>query len=158
MLRILLLGRPISRCVKNLQIKTKTQSPVVNRTKRVYYRENKTMTYSQAASASSSIRKSYGRNQNTTAFASSRSRLGPISHLIILTIIISMMGLVYLTQVTKTYSLGYKVDELTKRQTALSEEHSNLELESVKLQSQTRVKNSAVAANLETVTPSSYAQ
>ena len=69
-----------------------------------------------------------------------------------------MMGLIYLTQVTKTYSLGYKVDELTKRQTVLSEEHSNLELESVKLQSQNRVKSSTVAANLETVTPSSYAQ
>jgi cell division protein FtsL len=115
------------------------------------------MTYSQAVS-SSSVRRSYGRNQNTTVFASSRSKLGPISHLIILVVIISMMGLVYLTQVTKTYSLGYRVDELTKRQTSLSEEHANLELESVKLQSQTRVKNSTVATNLETVTPSSYAQ
>ncbi|MEK7471689.1 MAG: cell division protein FtsL [Patescibacteria group bacterium] len=116
------------------------------------------MTYSQAASSSSSIRRSYGRNQNTTAFASSRSRLGPISHLIILVVIISMMGLIYLTQVTKTYSLGYRVDELTKRQSTLSEEHANLELESVKLQSQTRIKDSTVAAGLESVTPSSYAQ
>jgi len=69
-----------------------------------------------------------------------------------------MMGLVYLTQVTKTYSLGYKVDALTKRQATLSEEHSNLELESVKLQSRNRIKSSVVAANLETVTPTSYAQ
>lgn len=69
-----------------------------------------------------------------------------------------MMGLIYLTQVTKTYSLGYRVDELSKRQTTLSEEHANLELESVKLQSQNRVKNSTVASSLESVTPSSYAQ
>lgn len=115
------------------------------------------MTYSQAVSTLHS-RRSYGRNQNITAFTSSRSRLGPISHLIILVIITSMMGLVYLTQVTKTYSLGYKVDELTKKQSALNEEHAGLELESVKLQSQNRVANSAVAGNLETVTPTSYAR
>lgn len=116
------------------------------------------MTYSQAVSSSTNIRKSYGRNQNITSFSYGRSKLGPISHLIILVVIISMMGLIYLTQVTKTYSLGYKVDDLTKRQTSLSEEHAKLELESVKLQSQARVKNSTVASNLETVTPTSYAQ
>ncbi len=124
-------------------------------------RKNKTkMTYSAATSTPAAVRtqRSYGRNQNTAVFTSSRAGLGPISHLIILAVIISLMGLIYLTQVTKTYALGYRVDDLTKAQAELSEEHDNLELESVKLQSIDRVKNSKVAASMESVTPSDYAQ
>ena len=114
------------------------------------------MTYSVATA---SARKSaYGRNQNTTYFQSSRPAIGPISHIIILVVIVSLMGLIYLTQVTKTYALGYRVDDLSKRQTQLTQEHSNLELDSVKLQSIERVKSSQAAATLTTTTPSAYAQ
>lgn len=117
------------------------------------------MTYSAATTnVSARAQKGYGRNQNTTIFTSSRSGIGPISHLIILAVIISLMGLIYLTQVTKTYALGYKVDDLSKRETSLNEEHANLELESVKLQSIERVKNSTAAASMTTVAPSGYAQ
>lgn len=115
------------------------------------------MTYS-ATTSTSRAHQSYGRNQNTAIFTSARSHIGPVSHIIILVVIISTMGLIYLTQVTKTYSLGYKVDSLSKQQTELSEEHADLELESVKLQSIERVKESKVASNLSPVTPSAYAQ
>lgn len=115
------------------------------------------MTYS-VATAAARQRPAYGRNQNTTYFQSNRSAIGPISHIIILVVIVSLMGLVYLTQVTKTYGLGYKVDDLTKKQTQLTTEHANLELESVKLQSIERVKNSQVAASMTTVSPTAYAQ
>ena len=115
------------------------------------------MTYS-AATTSSVKRPAFGRNQNTTYFRSSKAKVGPVSNIIILVVIICLMGLIYLTQVTKTYALGYKVNDLSQRQDKLSTEHANLELESVKLRSIERVKASQASATMTSVSPTSYAQ
>lgn len=114
------------------------------------------MTYSQAVAAPRQT--GYRRNQNTTVFASSRAAIGPVTNIILLVIVVSLMGLVYLTQVTKTYALGYKVDALQKQQASLTQQHTDLELESVKLQAIDHVKNSPVAAAMTSVSPSAYAQ
>lgn len=115
------------------------------------------MTYSQAT-ASARTRSAFGRNQNTTYFTSSRPKVGPVSNTIILVVIVSLLGLVYLTQVTKTYGLGYKLSDLTNRSKQLNDQRADLELESVKLKTISRVQKSTVAANMQTVTPSSYAR
>ena len=114
------------------------------------------MTYS--AATSSVKRPAYGRNQNTTFFKSTKSNVGPISNLIIITLIICLLGLIYLTQVTKTYALGYKIDELSQRKDQLSTENANLELESVKLRSIEKVKSSQANASMTSVSPTVYAQ
>jgi cell division protein FtsL len=114
------------------------------------------MTYS--AATSSAKRPAYGRNQNTTFFKSTKSNVGPISNLIIITVIICLLGLIYLTQVTKTYALGYKIDELSQRKDQLSTENANLELESVKLRSIEKVKSSQANASMTSVSPTVYAQ
>jgi len=116
------------------------------------------MTYSAATQVAGSKRTAFGRNQNTTSFVSNRSKIGPVSNIIVVTVVICLMGLVYLTQVTKTYALGYRVDELSKQQDRLTTEHSNLELESVKLRSIERVKNSQATATMTSVSPTMYAQ
>lgn len=115
------------------------------------------MTYS-AITTHSKNRPAYGRNQNVAYFKSTKSGIGPISNVVIILIIVCLMGLVYLTQVTKTYALGYRIDELTKREVELKDQHANLELESVKLRSIDRIKNSQASASLTNITPSSYAQ
>jgi cell division protein FtsL len=115
------------------------------------------MTYS-AATAGAQRRPAFGRNQNTTYFKSSKSNIGPVTNIIILTVIVCMMGLIYLTQVTKTYALGYRVDELSKKQDQLTTEHANLELESVKLRSIEKVKTSQASAAMVSVSPTTYAQ
>lgn len=114
------------------------------------------MTYSAATSTAK--RPAFGRNQNTTAFRSSKSNIGPVSNIIIITVIICLMGLIYLTQVTKTYALGYKLDELTQRKEQLTSENANLELESAKLRSIEKVKASQANATMTTVSPTVYAQ
>lgn len=68
------------------------------------------------------------------------------------------MGLIYLTQVTKTYALGYRLDELTQRKNQLTSENANLELESAKLRSIEKVKASQANATMTSVSPSAYAQ
>ena len=115
------------------------------------------MTYS-AATSSASHKPAFGRNQNTTYFKSSKSSVGPVSNIIILAVLICLMGLIYLTQVTKTYALGYKLDELSQRKDQLTTENANLELESVKLRSIEKVKSSQASANMTSVSPTSYAQ
>jgi uncharacterized protein (DUF3084 family) len=60
----------------------------------------------------------------------------------------------YLTQITKTNSLGYKVSNLSSQQEELQEEYESLQVETTRLQSLERVKSSPVAKNLSEVKPS----
>jgi hypothetical protein len=69
-----------------------------------------------------------------------------------------LLGLLYLTQVTKTNAYGYKINELQTQQTKLQSEHDDLEVASARLQSLDRAQNSSVAKNLATVTPSATVQ
>ncbi len=95
------------------------------------------------------------RNQNTAGFVSRRGKLGPISNTIILIFLACVLGLLYLTQVTKTNTYGYKLNSLHEEQTKLSQEHDQLEVASARLQALDRVKESAVAKSLVSVAPTS---
>jgi len=98
--------------------------------------------------------KSWGKNQNTTSFAIAEKTLGPISNAIILIVLACLLGLLYLTQVTKTNALGYRINELNEQQTQLKQQHDELEVAAARLQAQDRVKNSDAAKNLVSVAPS----
>lgn len=84
------------------------------------------------------------RNQNTVAFAPTAT-LGPVAHTVIIALMIAVLGLIYLTQVTKTSLYGYQLDERNDQIAALQEERQDLENESAKLQALQRVKESSVA-------------
>lgn len=114
------------------------------------------MTYSSAMSVS---RQRYAtRSQNAVSFKAGERTLGPISNTIMLIVLACLLGLLYLTQVTKTNAFGYTIDDLQKRQIALQAENDNLELASAQLQSLETVENSAVAKSLVSVTPSGSIQ
>ncbi len=115
------------------------------------------MTYSSALSMS---RGHYaGRNQNVVGFvAASEHKLGPISNTIILVVLACLLGLLYLTQVTKTNAYGYQINGLQQKQAQLREEHDNLALASARLQSLDRVQHSQVASSLTPVAPSATIQ
>ncbi|HVU59958.1 MAG TPA: hypothetical protein VHC98_03930 [Candidatus Saccharimonadales bacterium] len=111
------------------------------------------MTYSNAISMS---RGQYaGRNQNVVSFtASARGRLGPVSNTIILVVLACLLGLLYLTQVTKTNAYGYQINSLQEKQSQLQSEHDSLEVASARLQSLSRVEQSGVASAMVPTTPS----
>lgn len=94
------------------------------------------------------------RNQNTTSFRARERTIGPVSNTIMLVILACLLGLLYLTQVTKTNAYGYQIDSLQDKQAQLKDEHAQLELAQARLESLDRVKNSTVAANLTAITPS----
>lgn len=100
----------------------------------------------------------WGKNQNTVSFKSNEKTLGPVSNTIMLIVLACLLGLLYLTQVTKTNAHGYRIDSLAKQQVQLQQEHDDLEAASARLQAIDRVKNSAPAKNLVSVAPSATVQ
>lgn len=94
------------------------------------------------------------KGQNAVSFRSRERSLGPISNTILLIVLACVLGLLYLTQVTKTNAYGYKVDSLVKEQQLLKEQRDDLEVASARLQSLDRVQNSDVAKGLVSVAPS----
>lgn len=94
------------------------------------------------------------RGQNAVSFLKATRPLGPVSNTIILIVLACLIGLLYLTQVTKTNSYGYTINSLQQQQTELKNQKANLEVSTARLQSLERVANSNVAKGLVSVAPS----
>ena len=109
------------------------------------------MTYSN--SIASSRQKYSTRNQNSTSFQDQAKTIGPISNTIILIVIACLLGLLYLTQVTKTNTFSYQINSLQTQQAQLQTENDQLEVDSTRLQSIERVANSTNAQQLTSITP-----
>ncbi|MEI6755986.1 MAG: hypothetical protein WCK80_03185 [bacterium] len=109
------------------------------------------MTYS--SSLASNRTRYRGRNQNTVRFQAQTRVLGPVSNTIILIVLACLLGLLYLTQVTKTNAYGYQINGLQQQQSKLKAEHDDLEVASARLQSMSRTQNSTVAKGLVSVAP-----
>lgn len=120
------------------------------------------MTYSSATMMSRSIsrptvgnQRFAGRGQNAIDFRDKGTRLGPISNTVILIVLACLLGLLYLTQVTKTNTYGYSINQLQTQQSQLKQENSDLVLASAQMQSLNRVQTSPEAASLVAVAPAS---
>jgi hypothetical protein len=99
-----------------------------------------------------------GRGQNGVAFRSSSKPFGPISNSIILIVLACLLGLLYLTQVTKTNAYGYEINKLQEQRTELKEQHADLEVASARLQALNRVQDSDAAKSLVSVAPTATLQ
>ena len=75
-----------------------------------------------------------------------------------LIILACLLGLLYLTQVTKTNAYGYKINDLQQQSTKLKDENAELQVSAARLQALDRVKNSDVAKNMVSVAPSGTIQ
>lgn len=105
-----------------------------------------------------SRRRFASRHQNAVSFQEKTKSIGPVSNTIILVVLSCLLGLLYLTQVTKTNANGYTIDGLQKQYSTLQKEHDDLELTSARLQSLDRVANSPVNQSLVSVAPSGTVQ
>jgi hypothetical protein len=97
------------------------------------------------------------RNQNNVRHQLTAG-LGPISHTVLIAIMLCILGLIYLTQITKTSAYGYQINDLKNKQEKLVSEKRDLEVESARLQALERVKNSDVAKAMTTPTETHYTQ
>lgn len=110
------------------------------------------MTYSSSLAVNR--RQFSSRQQNTVNFRPTRRKIGPVSNTFVLIVLACLLGLLYLTQVTKTNAYGYTVNDLQTKQSQLETRHADLQVASARLQSLSRVQDSQVAANLTPVAPS----
>ena len=95
-----------------------------------------------------------GRGQNSVSFQVKARTLGPVSNTIVLIVLACLLGLLYLTQVTKTNADGYQISALQTEQQQLKSQHDDLEVSSARLQSLSRVSSSSVAKNMVATAPS----
>ena len=110
------------------------------------------MTYSSTLAMN---RQRFGqRNQNTVSVHQAVRTVGPVSNTIILIVLTCILGLLYLTQVTKTNSYGYQINKLKEDQAQLKSQKTDLEIKAARLQSFERVASSEAAKDLVSVTPS----
>lgn len=114
------------------------------------------MTYSSSLALN---RSRFGaRNQNSVTFQAQSKRLGPVTNTISLIILACLLGLLYLTQVTKTNAYGYQISNLQQTQSRLQSQHNDLIVDSARLQSVNRVQSSTVAKALVPLAPSATVQ
>ena len=114
------------------------------------------MTYSSAVNVRR--QRFNARGQNAVSFKTTSKRLGPVSNAIVLLAVICMLGLVYLTQVTKTNSYSYQIDQLEQRESALKEEQKDLELSAARLRAIDDTRIAGAAKELVAVTPTGTIQ
>ena len=99
--------------------------------------------------------RTWRRNQNTVLY-SFRTNLGPVSHTILIAIMLSLIGLIYLTQITKTSTYGYTINDLNTKQDQLLSQKRDLEVEAARLQSLEHIKQSDVAKAMTTPSATDY--
>ena len=107
------------------------------------------MSYNRNVQFNSRRQGNYGRNQNTVAFASA-VKLGPVTHTVIVALMIAILGLIYLTQATRVSSYDYAANDISDKISSLTEEKNDLAIENARLTALQSVKSSSVAQAMTT--------
>lgn len=105
------------------------------------------MYYTRTAQFNGRRQSNWSRNQNTVAFASS-IKLGPITHTVLVALMITVLGLIYLTQANRATNYNYTAQEIDSKIAELTEEKADLEVENARLTALESVQNSNVAKNM----------
>jgi len=114
------------------------------------------MSYYQRTSEFTSRRQqNWSRNQNTVAFVSA-VKLGPVAHTVLVALMITVLGLIYLTQATRATSYDYESQKIDSQIADLSTKKTDLEIENARLTALETVKNSSVASTLTTPSSTHY--
>ncbi len=96
------------------------------------------------------------RNQNIY-HNQARLHLGPTSVGFVTIAIITMLALLYLTQITKTSVYGYKLSDLSQKQTKLSLVQQELEVEAARLQAISTIQNTPAVSKMVVAQNVTYA-
>lgn len=110
---------------------------------------NTLMSYQPNTNFVSRRQQNWSRNQNTVAF-SSAVKLGPVAHTVLVALMVTILGLIYLTQATKATSFDYESQKIESKIAELSTIKSDLEVENARLTALETVKKSTVAREMTT--------
>lgn len=102
-------------------------------------------TYSRTQNFTSRRVSNWNRNQNTTRYMSA-VKLGPVAHTVLVALMITVLGLIYLTQATRTTGYDYEAQKINDQIAELTTKKSDLEVENARLSALETVQKSSVAA------------
>jgi hypothetical protein len=113
------------------------------------------MSYQRTTQFSSRRGNNWNRNQNTTRFASN-VKLGPVTHTVLVALMITVLGLIYLTQAAKATGYDYEAREIDSQIAELTTKKTDLEVENARLTALDNVQNSNVARQMTPTAETSY--
>ena len=99
----------------------------------------------------------WSRNQNTTRYVSA-IKLGPVAHTVLVALMIIVLGLIYVTQATRTTGYDYQMQKIDSQIADYNQQKSELEIENTRLTALETIKNSSVAKAMTTSTDTQYVQ
>jgi len=106
------------------------------------------MSYSRTAQFSSRrAANNWNRNQNTTRYASN-VKLGPVTHTVLVALMITVLGLIYLTQATRATSYDYEAQAIDSKIAELTTQKTDLEVENARLTALDNIQDSSVAREM----------
>lgn len=114
------------------------------------------MSYSRTQQFSSRRGSNWNRNQNTTRFASN-VKLGPVTHTVLVALMITVLGLIYLTQATRATSYDYEAQKIDSKIADLTTKKTDLEVENARLTALDNVQDSSVAKAMTKPAQTDYA-
>ena len=113
------------------------------------------MSYQRTQNFSARRQQNWSRNQNTVAYVSA-IKLGPVTHTVLVALMITVLGLIYLTQATRVTSYDYATQKIDSQITALNAQKSDLEIENARLTALETVKSSNVASTMSAPVSTEY--
>lgn len=115
------------------------------------------MAYQRTPSYTSRRPQNWSRNQNTARFVSS-VKLGPVAHTVLIALMITVLGLIYLTQATKATGYDHQAHQIDEKIAELETRKSDLEVENARLMALENVRTSNVAQAMATPESTEYAR
>lgn len=105
------------------------------------------MSYQSTQNFRNRRRQNWSRNQNTVAFVSP-VKLGPVAHTVLVALMITVLGLIYLTQATRATGYDYATQKIDHQIAELSTQKGDLEIENARLSALESIRNSNVASTM----------
>ena len=95
------------------------------------------------------------RNYNSVSHVSA-IKLGPVTHTVLVALMVTVLGLIYLTQAASATNYDYKVQEVDAKIAELNNEKADLEIENARLTALENVRNSSVARQMTPPAETNY--
>lgn len=115
------------------------------------------MSYQYNSTYSPRRQQNWSRNQNTTRYVSA-VKLGPVAHTVLVALLITVLGLIYLTQATRATSYDYEAQKIDSKIAELNNQKSDLEIENARLTALETIKSSSVAKEMTAPSDVRYVQ
>lgn len=101
----------------------------------------------------------WGRNQNAVNFGQTYGRrLGTVSHIIVVLMIVLTLGFLYLSQTIKVTDYDHTLAEVNEEVATLEAERDALAVENAKVTAMASTASNSVAASMVTASEANYAE